>query len=578
MHIEVILPMNKKQIIKTLEMIAIYLEIKGENSFKVSAYRRAAQALETDNRTIDEMEDLSGLKGIGKGTLTVIEELIETGASSLLEELREELPNGLIALLRIPGLGGKKIAKLYQELGVTDIDSLREVCEAKKVQKLAGFGVKTEEKILAALENFGKKPDRLPIAYMLAVAEHIEAQLRNIDGVHKFSRAGSLRRMKELVKDLDFIIATDAVELVCEALLKLENVTEVVASGPTKVSVVLSYEEDVSVDFRIVKQEEFATTLHHFTGSKEHNVKMRQLAKQNGERINEYGIEVLETGEVLTFESEREFFNHFGLTFIPPELREGKEEIDFFQTEQSLIDISDIKGDLHMHSTWSDGANSIEEMVLAARQRGYEFIAITDHSQFLRVANGLTPERLREQREIINQLNEKYPDITILAGVEMDILPDGSLDYDDEVLAELDIVIGAIHSSFSQSKDKIMQRLTNAMKNPHVDIIAHPTGRVIGRRDGYEVDMEQLIQLAKETNTVLELNANPNRLDLAYEWLEKAQEQGVMLAINTDAHVDHTMDFMEVGTNYAKKGFIKKESVINTLTWQELKEILNKKA
>ncbi|WP_458412278.1 DNA polymerase/3'-5' exonuclease PolX [Schinkia sp. CFF1] len=568
---------HKKDIIKVLETIAIYLEIKGENPFKISAYRKAATALEADDRSLKDIGDFSKIGGIGKGTAAVIEELLDTGKSSVLEELKEQVPKGLLPLLNLSGLGGKKIAKLYQELHVTDVESLKKCCIENKVQALAGFGKKTEEKILAAIEEIGKRPDRLPVWYMLEIAAKVEEALRNMSDIIQFSRAGSLRRMKETIKDLDFIIATTNPQSVREQLLQLENIADVIASGDTKVSVVLHYDYDVSIDFRLVEPKSFATTLHHFTGSKDHNVKMRQLAKERGEKISEYGVEVLKTEELLTFSSEEEFFAHFGLQFIPPEMREDQGEVEAAQAgEIAPFSVDDIKGDLHMHTTWSDGAYSIQEMVEAARARGYSYIAITDHSQYLKVANGLTAERLREQRKEINRLNDLYGDITILAGVEMDILPDATLDFDDEVLKEMDIVIGAIHSSFSQNRDKIMERLVTALESAHVDIIAHPTGRLIGKRAGYDVDLDMLIEIAKKTNTALECNANPYRLDLSAEWLKKAQEAGVKLVINTDAHQIDMMEHMKLGVATARRGWIKKEGVLNTWNIDKLIAFLNR--
>ncbi|MFB5194792.1 DNA polymerase/3'-5' exonuclease PolX [Neobacillus sp. KR4-4] len=566
---------TKKDLLRLLETIAVYMELKGENPFKVSAFRKAGNALETDERDLTEIEDFTTISGIGKGTAAVIDEYIKEGTSSVLTELKAEVPRGLIPLLQLPGLGGKKIAKLYKELKVIDVSSLKKACEAGKVQALAGFGKKTEEKILSAIANVGTRPERLPLAYMLPIAEQIEATLAELKDIEKFSRAGSLRRMRETIKDLDFIIATNQPEHVREQLLQLANIKEVIGAGETKVSLVFAYDYDISVDFRLVKPEEFITTLHHFTGSKDHNVRMRQLAKERGEKISEYGVEISETGEILTFSSEEEFFKHFDLPFIPPEIREDGKEVEIFSATEELIELADIKGDLHMHSTWSDGAHSIEQMAQVCRARGYQYMAITDHSQYLKVANGLTRERLLMQREEINRLNQKYDDFLILAGVEMDILPDGSLDYDDEFLADMDFVIASIHSAFSQPREKIMERLKTALTNAHVDLIAHPTGRKIGRREGYDVDIDLLIQLAKETNTALELNANPNRLDLAAEYLRKAQDAGVKILINTDAHKMDTLKHMEIGVSAAKKGWIKKSSVLNALDKNDLLEFLH---
>jgi DNA polymerase (family X) len=568
---------NKKDVIRLLETIAIYLELKSENPFKVAAFRKAAGALEADDRSISEIDDFTKIPGIGKGTAAVIEEYAHEGISTVLRELKEEVPPGLIPLLQLPGLGGKKIAKLYKELGIEDVSSLEKACLAGKVQSLPGFGEKSEQKIVSSIMKAGKRPERLPLAYMLPIAEQMEEKLAAMKDISRFSRAGSLRRMRETIKDLDFIIATNDSQSVRAQLLQLPEIKEVIGAGDTKVSLVFRFQYDVSVDFRLVKPVEFATTLHHFTGSKDHNIRMRQLAKDRGEKISEYGVEILETGEILKFSSEEEFYQHFDLPFIPPEIREDGKEVDVITNDMDLIDLSDIKGDLHMHSTWSDGAYSIEEMAEACRKRGYQYMAVTDHSQYLKVANGLTPERLLKQKEEIKKLNEKYDDFHILSGIEMDILPDGTLDYDDDILKEMDIVIASIHSAFSQPKEKIMNRLKTALENHHVDIIAHPTGRLIGRRAGYEVDIELLIELAKQTNTALELNANPNRLDLAAEHLRKAQEAGVKIVINTDAHKLDTLAHMEIGVSTAKKGWIQKSAVLNTLNRNELLQFLQQK-
>ncbi|MBB6445658.1 DNA polymerase/3'-5' exonuclease PolX [Bacillus benzoevorans] len=568
---------NKKDVIRLLETIAVYMELKGENSFKTAAFRKAAQSLELSESPWEELTDLTSLPGIGKGTAAVIEEYRQEGKSSLLKELQEDVPKGLIPLLQLPGLGSKKISRLYKELGIENAKDLETACRNHQVQTLSGFGKKTEEKLLQSLLAAGGRPERLPLAYMLSVAEKIEKALTSMEHIEQFSRAGSLRRMRETVKDLDFIIATEEPILVKEQLLTIAEVKEVIAAGDTKVSIVLDLDYDVSIDFRLVQPEEFATTLHHFTGSKEHNVRMRQLAKTRGEKISEYGVENNDQGTVLTFASEREFYAHFDLPYIPPELREDGSEVEHYYEDYGLISLDDIKGDLHMHTTWSDGAHSLEEMAQACRNRGYQYMAVTDHSQYLKVANGLTIERLKKQREEINRLNAKFADFTILSGIEMDILPDGTLDFSDEILTEMDIVIASIHSSFSQPKEKIMERLKTALYNANVDIIAHPTGRLIGKRNGYEVDMDLLIELAKETNTVLELNANPNRLDLSAANIKKAQDAGVKLAINTDAHRLETLNHMSIGVSSAKKGWIKKASVINTWKKEELLTFLRER-
>ncbi|ALC89738.1 hypothetical protein AM500_08120 [Bacillus sp. FJAT-18017] len=564
---------NKKDVIGLLETIAVYMELKGENPFKVSAFRKAAFALETDNRSLSGITDFTAISGIGKGTAAVIEEFIQEGSSSVLKELQEEVPAGLVPLLKLPGLGGKKLAKLHDLLGIEDIADLEEACRLHKISELPGFGKKSEEKILAAIEKAGERPERLPLAYMLPIAAKIEMQLSEMNDIEKFSRAGSIRRWAETVKDLDFIIATSNPESVRQQLLGLPDIKEIIGAGDTKVSITFGFDYDISADFRLVSSDEYATALHHFTGSKDHNVRMRQLAKERGEKISEYGVES-EAG-VKTFNTEEEFYAHFGLPFFPPEIREDGTEVEKYTPEFGLVGIEQIQGDLHMHSTWSDGAHTIEEMAEACRAMGYSYIAITDHSQFLKVANGLTPERLREQNEEIRRLNAKYNDFKILSGVEMDILPDGTLDYDDELLGELDIVIASIHSAFSQPREKIMARLRTALENPHVDIIAHPTGRLIGRRAGYDVDIDMLLNLAKETNTALELNANPHRLDLSYEYLKKAQEIGVKIAINTDAHKVGMLNHMQIGVAAARKGWIKGSSVLNTYTLDELLQFLH---
>nr|WP_263313665.1 DNA polymerase/3'-5' exonuclease PolX [Mammaliicoccus sp. Marseille-Q6498] len=551
--------LTKKDIIKMLETIAIYMEIKGENPFKVSAYRKASQSLETDERTIAEIDDVTSLKGIGKGVGDVINEYIETGKQSYLDELKQEIPEGLIPLLKIPGLGSKKIAKLYKELNIKGKDDLIKACESGEVSALPGFAKKTEQKLLEEAKVLGQRPERYPINTMIKAHEVINQFLDSIEDIIEYHVAGSFRRMRETSKDLDYIISTKDELKVQQALLQFPEIKEQIAVGKTKVSLDLMFDDDIiGVDFRMIQPEAFYHTLQHFTGSKDHNIRLRQLAKEKNEKVSEYGIEK-SNGNIITYESEEEIYKHFNVPFIPPTMREDGTEFD--KNLDDIIQLKDINGDIHMHTTYSDGAFKLEEMIEAAIERKYQFICITDHSRNLAVANGLSIERLLEQNKKIKQLNEQYKEIDIYSGTEMDIKPDGTLDYPDEVLKELDYVIAAIHQSFNQTEEEIMNRLRTACENQYVRHIAHPTGRIIGRREGYKVNMDQLVEMAKQTNTVLELNANPQRLDLNAETLKKHPD--LQITINTDAHhIDH-FDFMKYGVGTAQKGWVKKSQVIN---------------
>lgn len=563
--------MTKKDVIQLLEKIAIYMELNGENTFKVSAYRKAAQSLEIDERSLDEIKDITELKGIGKGVGEVISEYRETGTSSTLKELQRLVPEGLIPLMKIQGLGSKKIAKLYKELNITDKESLQEACEAGKVSELSGFAKKTEQNILEAVKALGAKKDHYPIDLMRHLNKDIMTYLEQLEEVEHYSEAGSFRRYKEVSKDLDYIISTRHPLHVQQHLLNIPNKVKEVAVGETKVSLELEYDDEtIGVDFRLVEPEAFYHTLQHFTGSKDHNIRIRQLAKAQNEKVSEYGIEQ-QDGTLLQFQSEAEIYQHFGRHWIAPAIREDGSEFD--RDLNSIITLDDIKGDLHMHTTYSDGAFSIREMIEANIKKGYEYMVITDHSKSLKVAHGLQVERLLRQNEEIKKLNEEYTEIDIYSGTEMDILPDGSLDYEDDILSQLDYVIAAIHQSFNQSEEEIMKRLEHACRNPYVRHIAHPTGRIIERREGYQPNIEQLMQLAEETQTVMEINANPKRLDLNAATVKKYPN--IKLTINTDAHhVDH-LDFMKYGVATAQKGFVNKDRVINTMTRDAFKNFIN---
>lgn len=563
--------MTKKDVIQLLEKIAIYMELNGENTFKVSAYRKAAQSLEIDERSLDEIKDVTELKGIGKGVGEVISEYRETGTSSTLKELQRLVPEGLIPLMKIQGLGSKKIAKLYKELNITDKEHLQEACEAGKVSELSGFAKKTEQNILEAVKALGAKKDHYPIDLMRHLNKDIMTYLEQLEEVEHYSEAGSFRRYKEVSKDLDYIISTRHPLHVQQQLLNIPNKVKEVAVGETKVSLELEYDDEtIGVDFRLVEPEAFYHTLQHFTGSKDHNIRIRQLAKAQNEKVSEYGIEQ-QDGTLLQFQSEAEIYQHFGRHWIAPAIREDGSEFD--RDLNSIITLDDIKGDLHMHTTYSDGAFSIREMIEANIKKGYEYMVITDHSKSLKVAHGLQVERLLRQNEEIKNLNEEYTEIDIYSGTEMDILPDGSLDYEDDILSQLDYVIAAIHQSFNQSEEEIMKRLEHACRNPYVRHIAHPTGRIIERREGYQPNIEQLMQLAEETQTVMEINANPKRLDLNAATVKKYPN--IKLTINTDAHhVDH-LDFMKYGVATAQKGFVNKDRVINTMTRDAFKNFIN---
>ncbi|MDW4355953.1 DNA polymerase/3'-5' exonuclease PolX [Staphylococcus saprophyticus] len=562
--------MTKKDIIQLLEKIATYMELKGENTFKVSAYRKAAQSLEMDERTLDEIEDVTELKGIGKGVGEVIDEYRQSGQSNALEALQKEVPEGLIPLLKIQGLGSKKIAKLYKELNIDSKEALQVACEQGKVSELSGFAKKTEQNILEAVKALGAKKEKYPIDQIRGLNSEINGYLATVKDIDKYEVAGSYRRYKEMSKDLDYIISTDHPTSVQQSLLKMPNIVKQVAVGQTKVSLELAYDDEtIGVDFRLIEPAAFYHTLQHFTGSKDHNIRIRQLAKEQDEKVSEYGIEQ-NNGDIIQYQSEKEIYEHFGVNWIEPALREDGSEFD--KNLDNIIKLTDIHGDIHMHTTYSDGAFSIEDMVKANIEKGYEFMVITDHSQSLKVANGLSVERLLRQNEEIKALNKKYKEIDIYSGIEMDILPDGQLDYDDEILAKLDYVIAAIHQSFNQSQEEIMRRLENACRNPYVRHIAHPTGRIIGKRPGYEPDIDKLCQLAEETNTILEINANPKRLDLNADTVKK--HPNIQLTINTDAHHVEHLEFMKYGVATAQKGFVTKDRVINTMSREEFKSFV----
>lgn len=557
--------------------IADILEIKGENFFKIRAYRKAAHTIE--NLPMD-VEDLAGesrlqeIEGIGKALEEKIREIINTGTCRYYEELKKDFPRGLVEMLKIPGLGAKKIKVIYDNLGISSIEELEKAARAHKIRELPGMGVKTEQSILKGIKTLKGQGDRVQLAIALPVANRIMEILSGMKEVSKVAIAGSLRRRKEMVKDIDIVVATEAAETLVENFLKLPIISRVLAEGLSKVSVVLN--AGIQVDLRLVKPQEFYSALQHFTGSKEHNTKLRSLALKMGYKLNEYGIFEKEGDGVFCPKSETELYSKLDMPYIIPELREDRGEIEAALQDglPDLVKLEDIRGDLHLHSDFSDGVSSIEEMVKKAKELGYEYIAITDHSKSLKVARGLDESRLRQQLELIKGINERVKGIRILTGIEVDILPDGSLDFDDDILKELDVVIASIHSGFKQDKTTITSRIVNACHNRYVNIIAHPTGRLLGRREPYDVDMDEVFEAAAKTGTVLEINSSPDRLDLNDVNVKRAAEMGIKIAINTDAHGTEALSDMMYGVWVARRGWLAAENIINTYSLEQLLEFL----
>lgn len=493
---------------------------------------------------------------------------METGKIVDHEKLKRDIPMSLLELLSIPGVGPKKAKLFYERLGIKSVRELEEAAKKGMLAGLPGIGSKTEEKILKGISLWRKSRERRSLGRILPLAQEIIAKLSESPYVRKISAAGSLRRMKDTVKDLDILVVSTEPMEVMERFVSLPFVMEVLGMGPTKSSILTK--DAFQVDLRVVPEESFGAALQYFTGSKNHNIHLRQIALKMGLKVSEYGV-FKEDNEKIAGYTEEEVYNALGLPWIPPELREDRGEIEaaFEGKLPKLIELGDIKGDLHIHSKWSDGAHTIEEIVQKALERGYEYIAITDHSKALGVARGLDEEHLLKQIEEIRNLQERFPKIKILAGVEVDILQDGNLDLPDEILSKLDIVIASVHSAFNMSQEEMTRRICKALTNPYVDILGHPTGRLIEEREGYQVDIMAVIQKAKEEDVALEINAYPQRLDLNDINTKIAKEMGVKLAINTDAHTWGQLEFILFGVATARRGWLEKEDVINA--WETRK-------
>ncbi|TAL25119.1 MAG: DNA polymerase/3'-5' exonuclease PolX [Nitrospirae bacterium] len=571
--------MKNKEIADIFNEIADLLEIKGENPFRIRAYRRASQNLEGLTKDVVSLsrDELLEIPGIGHDLAEKIEEYIKTEKVKSLEDIKKEIPEGLAALLSIPSLGPKTAKLLHEKLKVKNIAELEKLAREHKLIGLPGIKEKTEENILKGIGMLKRGKDRQPLGRVIPIASDIVNQLKKNAPLEKIEIAGSLRRMKDTVRDIDILATSKNPHDVMKAFMHLPHVKEVLMHGTTKSSIVTK--EGIQADLRVIEDESFGAALAYFTGSKEHNIRLREMAVKKGLKLNEYGIFREKDNKKLGGKDENDVYKILGMQFIPPEMREDRGEIEAAQKDSlpRLIELGDIRGDLHVHTSQSDGSHTLEELIEAARQRGYEYIAITDHSKGLGVARGLNEERLMEEKKEVDALNKKLKGFRLLMGVEVDIRSDGKMDFDNEILSRMDIVVASIHSGFRQSKEQITKRLVSAMKNPYVSVIAHPTGRLIGERDPYEVDMEYILKVAQETGTAIEINAYPLRLDLNYIYAQKAKDLGVKLVISTDTHLVSQFAYMHYGVSIARRGWLEKRDVLNTLKYEQLMKALWRK-
>jgi DNA polymerase (family 10) len=557
--------MNNKQIAEIFETVADMLQIKGENIHRVLSYRRAAEniaALGQDINVLWQEDNLTSIPGVGATIAAKIDEMLLTERLEFYERLAEEVPLGVVEMLKIPDVGPKTAARLWQELGLTSIEDVERAARAGQIRNLSRMSEKTEAKILAGIEALRRRSGRAPLGVVWPLAHGILEELTALPGVTAGSVAGSLRRMRESVGDIDLLVAAppDRAEAVMAHFRQMPQVYEVLVSGKTKTAI--RTHDGFQVDLRVLDPARWGTALQYFTGSQAHNVHLRERARQKELSLSENSFKQEDGTEILCAD-EAEVYVRLGLPWIPPELREDRGEFDGPLPE--LITPDDLRGDLQMHSTWSDGVNTIAELAQAALEQGLEYILITDHSQSLGVAGGLTAEDLLRQREEIREVNERMGDkIRVLAGVETEIKADGSLDYADDVLAELDLVIASLHSGLRTGREKTTERMLAAIRNPHVDIIAHPTGRLIGQREGADLDMETIFRVSAETGTALEINADYRRLDLSDVHARRAIELGVKLTIGSDAHEAANVGVLEYGVATARRGWVTAANVVNT--------------
>ncbi|MCD6098086.1 DNA polymerase/3'-5' exonuclease PolX [bacterium] len=571
--------MTNKDVAKILEEIGNILDIKGENPFKAIAYYNAARKLEAIPESVETLVRegrLGDIKGFGDALVRKVTELVTTGRLEYYEKLKSSVPESVVGMLRVQGLGPKKISVLWKKLNITNIGELEYACRENRLLSLKGFGARTQEKILSGIELLKRfsKHHLLPDGEQ--TAEDVLEFIRSSEIASKAEVAGSIRRRKEIVKDVDILVAVknENREKLLEHLREYPEIEQTISTGEEKLSFIAK--SGMQVDVRFIADDAWGPALLHFTGSKEHNIRLRQLAKERNLKLNEYGLFSIDGERVDSCNNEKCMYNQLGLPFIPPEMREDRGEVELALSGKALphlVELSDIKGLFHLHTNWSDGVDSIEEYVRVAIELGYQYIGISDHSKSAHYANGLTEERVFAQWEEIDNIQRKYPAIRIFKGIESDILPDGSLDYSDDVLARFDFVLGSVHTRFNMTETEATERLINALRNPYLTMLGHPTGRLLLAREGYPVDMKAVIDEAAGLNKVIELNADPHRLDIDWRMLRYAKEKGVLISINPDTHNLGTIGLVRYGIYAARKGWLEKDNILNTRSADDVARI-----
>lgn len=573
------MPVHNADVAAIFEKIADLLDLDEANEFRIRAYRNAAQTLGQLSQPvadlIEEGEDLSDLPDIGEDLAGKIEEIVETGTLPLLEELEERIDPAMVELMDVPGLGPTRVRKLHQALGVTSRADLKSAAEEGRIREVEGFGEKTEQNILDGLDEIGEER-RWLLATIEPVVDDLIAYLDAHDAAEQVDVAGSYRRRKETVGDLDILVLSDDGSSVMSHFTDYEDVATVESEGETRSTVTLA--SDVQVDVRVVPPESYGAALLYFTGSKAHNVALRDRAVDAGYKVNEYGVFRTDDDERVAGEAEEDIYDYFDLSFVAPELRENRGELEAAADDAlpDLISMDDLRGNLHTHTTGSDGRNTVEEMAIAAKERGLDYLAITDHSPLVAVAQGLDADALREQMDAIDELNDELDDIRVLKSIEVDILKDGSLDLPDDVLADLDFCIGSVHTNQGLSEDDQTERILRAMDNPHFHILGHPTGRRLNERGPMAVDLDRIMKAAVEKGCFLELNAQPERLDLNDVYCKRAKELDLKLAIGADAHWESGLDFLRYGVNQARRGWLEPDDVLNTKSWNEIADLFDR--